>query len=123
MDNSCHICGKENIRCEIHHIIFRSQSSYMRTIKINLISLCVDCHRGNNSPHQDKRLDLQLKVKLQFKLQEMFSEKWYSGEQIQEILQCTDFDLVLILKKMCLYRFGYNAEQLVLRLMGGRLYG
>ena len=122
MDSSCHLCGKENTRCEIHHIIFRSQSSYMRTIKINLIPLCVDCHRGNNSPHQSKKLDLKLKIELQNKLQAMFTEKYYSREEIKEKLKCTDFDVTLITKKIALYRYGYNTEQLIRRMLGGRLY-
>ena len=120
MLGECVACGSQGR--ETHHVVFRSQGSYMRGIKVNLVPLCIQCHRGTLGVHNNKRLDLQLKVKLQFKLQEMFPEKWYDREQIQEKLECTDFDTTLILKKMCLYRYGYNAEQLVMRLLGGRLY-
>lgn len=120
MLGECVLCMQQGR--ETHHVIFRSQASYMRTIKINLIPLCVDCHKGNNSPHQSKKLDLKLKIELQNKLQAMFTEKYYSREEIKEKLECTDFDTTLILKKLTLYRYGYNTEQLVMRLLGGRLY-
>lgn len=40
----CQICGKKNIRLEVHHIIFRSQGG--TNDENNLITLCEDCHSG-----------------------------------------------------------------------------
>lgn len=41
---TCQICGKKNIRLEVHHIIFRSQGG--ADDENNLITLCGDCHNG-----------------------------------------------------------------------------
>ena len=41
---TCQICGKKNIRLEVHHIIFRSQGG--TDDENNLITLCEDCHSG-----------------------------------------------------------------------------
>lgn len=41
---ACQICGKKNIRLEVHHIIFRSQGG--TDDENNLITLCGDCHNG-----------------------------------------------------------------------------
>ena len=41
---TCQICGKKNIRLEVHHIIFRSQGG--TDDENNLITLCGDCHNG-----------------------------------------------------------------------------
>ena len=118
----CEVCGKTGY-VEIHHNIKRSQASYMKQIKINLVQLCQDHHRGStNGVHHNKKLDLKLKIELQNKLQAMFTEKYYSREEIQEKLECSDFDVTLIVKKIALYRYGYNTEQLIRRMLGGRLY-
>lgn len=118
----CCNCG----RCgyvELHHVILRSQASYMKQISINLVQLCQDCHRGSpNGVHHNKKLDLKLKLELQTKLETMFINKFYSREEIQPSLQCSDFDTTLILKKLTLYRFGYSSEQLIRRCLGGRMY-
>lgn len=44
---TCQICGKKNIRLEVHHIIFRSQGG--TDDENNLITLCGDCHNGIHS--------------------------------------------------------------------------
>lgn len=118
---TCKLCGVIGY-CETHHIIFKSQGSYMRMIKMNLVPLCMECHRGNHSPHKSKEIDIKLKLQLQGKYEEMFSNKFYSREEIQQALECTDFDTTLILKKLTLYRMGYESEQLLRRLLGGRMY-
>ncbi|HEY5563875.1 MAG TPA: HNH endonuclease [Clostridiaceae bacterium] len=123
MNGTCELCGKENIYCEIHHRIFKSQAVYMRTIKANLAKLCVECHRGNGGVHLNKEADLKLKTNLQHKLTEMFSEKThYCKDEIREILDCSDFDAVLICKRLCGHRDGYRVDEILIRLMGGRNY-
>lgn len=110
--------------CEIHHIILRSQASYMKNIKVNLVQLCMDHHRGSsNGVHHNKKLDLKLKVHLQNKLMDMFSVKqFYSIEEIQTILKCSTDDVAKICKKLTCYSKGYLVSQIIIRLMGGRLY-
>lgn len=40
---TCQICGKKNIRLEVHHIIYRSQGG--TDDENNLITLCENCHK------------------------------------------------------------------------------
>lgn len=123
LDGECCNCGKYGY-IEWHHIILRSQATYMKNIKINLIELCQDCHR--NAPHavhRNRQMDLKLKQQLQAKLQTMFTNEFYSKEKIQEKLECTEKETDAICKKLSLFKEGYSKEKLVSRLMGGRLYG
>ena len=39
---TCQLCGKKNVRLEVHHIIYRSQGG--TDDENNLITLCEDCH-------------------------------------------------------------------------------
>lgn len=39
----CQICGKKDVRLEVHHIVFRSQGGSNRID--NLVTLCSDCHK------------------------------------------------------------------------------
>ncbi|WP_242971107.1 HNH endonuclease [Clostridium botulinum] len=48
----CEECGKNVV--ELHHIIFRSQASYIANININFKYICPNCHRGDNGPHMNK---------------------------------------------------------------------
>ena len=117
----CHECGLIGY-CENHHIIFRSQAKYMKNIGINQAFLCLEHHRGTLGVHHNKKLDLKLKQQLQTRLQTIFSNEFYSREEIQTSLECGDKDMDLILKKLSNYVLGYSSEQLLIRLMGGRLY-
>jgi hypothetical protein len=95
----------------------------MKLINCNLVNLCVECHRGNQGAHLDKRTDLKLKLQLQARLFEMFSEKKFFTEiEIKDILKVNDKIIFMIVKKLCLYRKGYSVEALVRRMMGGRIY-
>ena len=119
---TCILCGKSNVCIEWHHTIFRSQSKCMKTIKVNLVQLCMDCHRGTHGVHNDKKSDLKLKKQLQNKLQSIFTEKYYFKADIKSILECTDANTDLITKTLTLYVKGYDKEQIIRRLLGGRTY-
>ena len=119
--STCHECGAIGY-CENHHIIFKSQAKYMKSIGINQIFLCLEHHRGTLGVHHNKKLDLKLKQQLQTRLKTMFTDEFYNREGIQARLECTDIDIGLILKKLSNYTLGYSSEQLCRRLMGGRLY-
>lgn len=122
MISTCVLCSKEGV-CESHHVVFRSQAPYMKLVNVNLVNLCVECHRGNQGAHLDKRTDLKLKLQLQAKLFDMFSSKRYFTEiEIKDILKVNDTIIYMIVKKLCLYRKGYEVEQLVRRMLGGQLY-
>ena len=123
MTGECVLCGKEG-HCETHHIIFRSQCTFMKNIEVNLIPLCPECHRNQKyGVHHNKKLDNKLKIHLQNELFAMFSDKkYFKAREIQLRLNCSDYEIMKICKTICNYRKGYEVEQLVRRLMSGRLY-
>ena len=118
----CCICGKHGF-IEWHHVIFRSQSIPMKSINCNMVQLCVDCHRGTLGVHNNKKNDLKLKIKLQMKLFKMFADKdYFTLQEIKEILGTTEVNAMLIVKKLSLFTEGYEQEQIIRRLLGGRTY-
>lgn len=118
----CEECGR-NIT-ELHHIIFRSQCTYMSNVRVNFKFLCPEHHRGNLSPHMNREIDLMYKTELQEKLFSMFSDKEYWTEkEIMDKLECSRNEIKKITKKMFISKEGYEVNALVKRLMGDRLYG
>ncbi|HHD2753249.1 TPA: hypothetical protein ACOTG0_002058 [Clostridium perfringens] len=118
----CEECGR-NIT-ELHHVIYRSQCTYMSNIKVNFKFLCPEHHRGNSSPHMNRDIDLKYKLELQEKLFSMFSEKdYWTEKEIMAKLECSKNEIKKITKKMFIAKEGYEVNTLVKRLMGNRLYG
>ena len=116
----CEVCGKPN--SEAHHIIFRSEAPYFAKIKINIKFLCAEHHRGNESPHKSKKVDLQYKRELQAKLKKLFNQSYYTAEQIKNILQTTQTEAWKITKTLQRYKEGYKGEDIIRRCMGGKMY-
>lgn len=122
----CEECIKKGIwsAAEIHHIVKRSQASYLTNIKINFKYLCPEHHRlGKDSPHMNKETDFKYKYELQTKLFSLFSKDFYTEKEIKEKLETTSSEVRKIVKKLKVYKEGYDRVELVVRLMGGRFYG
>lgn len=107
---------------ELHHIVYRSQALYMANIKLNFMYLCPEHHRGNESPHMDKEIDFKYKYEMQEKLFQLFDKKYFTEKEIKELLETTSTEVKKITKKLPLYKEGYERLDIVIRLMGGRLY-
>jgi len=124
MLGTCAACELEDVYCEGHHIIYKSQCKCMIPIKINIALLCVGCHRSSpNGVHHNKKLDLRLKKNLQFKLETMFIEKdYYTEDEIKYILKCSKDEVFNICKKLCFHIRGYDKDDLIMRMLGGRFY-
>lgn len=117
----CEVCGSP-INVEEHHIIFRSKAPYMINININLKYLCNICHRGDNGPHLDRQKDLEYKRQLQYKVSELFYKDYYSYEEVRDKLETTDKEVRKIIKVLIAHPEGYSRTDILVRLMGGRLY-
>lgn len=116
---TCEVCGKAF--AEKHHVIYRSQGGL--DIKVNFTWLCEEHHRGNSSPHKNRKIDLVYKRQVQEKLFDMFSKK--EVYQIKEIAEIIGYDRNRLEKKFksvpC--RAGeYAVEDIVRKLCGGKLY-
>lgn len=117
----CEACGT-CYKSELHHIIFKSESSLMRNISINFKYLCEEHHRGDGGPHKNRYVNLTYKLELQDKLFELFNKDYYSEKEIQEKLKTTSSTARKICKKLMLHKDGYDKTDLIRRLMGGMLY-
>lgn len=119
-EDICEVCGASNP--ELHHIIFRSTAPYMANIKINFKYLCPEHHRGDKSPHNCRKTDLEYKAELQEKLLELLDKKFYSEDEIREILGINKKQADKIFRRFRIYPEGYDKDEIIMRLMGGRLY-
>lgn len=116
----CEICGKE---AEEHHIVFRSQASYMINVELNKKPLCSSHHKGNEGPHLNGEIDLKYKLQLQKKYFELFSKDYYKVPEIKELLGMTETDMFAFIKKLNNHgEKGFERLDIVMRCMGGKLY-
>jgi hypothetical protein len=116
----CEICGK--YPAEQHHCVFRSAAPYMLKAKVNHKYLCNEHHRGNNSPHMDRKIDLKYKLEMQKKLFEMLPNAFYNEEELKDILELSQGEIKAIVKILKRYKEGFEHIEIVIRCMGGRLY-
>lgn len=116
----CEICGKE---AEEHHVVFRSQASYMINVELNKKPLCSEHHKGNEGPHLNRKMDLRYKLEPQKKLFELFSKNYYKAPEIKEILGMTEMHMLAFIKKLNPHGDkGFERLDIVMRCMGGKLY-
>lgn len=121
VEKCCEVCGSP-YWVEEHHIVFRSKAPYMANISLNLKHLCNECHRGNNGPHLCRSVDEKYKFEMQTKLFELFSEDYYSEDEIRDKLLTTDIEARKIVKLLKRSSRGYERLALIMRLMGNELY-
>lgn len=113
----CEICGD---RADIHHIIYRKK--YNVDFKFNHKYLCHNHHRGANGPHKNKIIDLEFKLKLQNDLQQILNKNFYSLKELTDILELSVSASKKIKNSLKLYKEGFSKEELILFLMGGKIY-
>lgn len=117
--NVCEVCGR--YYTEKHHIVFRKQGGL--DYDLNFKDLCAEHHRGNKSPHKDRKIDLCYKRELQEKLFNIFVDYDYSIEEVSTLIGCKEKDLNKIFKIAQPNPSGrYESETVVRVLMGGKLY-
>ncbi|MBU5592873.1 hypothetical protein KQI89_14055 [Clostridium sp. MSJ-4] len=117
----CEVCGKG--KAELHHIIFKSEASYMANIAINFKYLCDNCHRGKNGPHMNNDINLRYKRELQDNLFNIFKEKdYFNEEDIKEKLSISTSEVIRLCRKLKRYKEGYKVEDIVKLCMGNKLY-
>ncbi|RXM53923.1 hypothetical protein DP134_14030 [Clostridium tetani] len=117
----CKVCGKPN--SEKHHIVFRSQQKALEHYQYNIMYLCSEHHRGNNSPHKSRQIDIRYKLQFQKKLFKLFTKEEYTEKEIKEILDISNAAVRRIVKTISRYVDKYKQEDIIRSCMGGRLYG
>ncbi|WP_010240015.1 HNH endonuclease signature motif containing protein [Clostridium arbusti] len=116
-NKKCVVCGKPG---EKHHIIFKSEGGL--DFPLNYIYLCSEHHRGKKSPHRNKKINLMYKLEFQNKLNNILTKKYYFMNEIMKILFLNSSQVKSICKKFKLYKEGYKREDIIKRLMGGKVY-
>lgn len=114
----CEICGRPGQK---HHIVFRSQGGM--NIRLNFAYLCAEHHTdGPEAVHNNRTLDLELKIRLQRELEVLFREDCYC---IGEIAAAVGYDRRRLAKRMCKVpaKAGrIRREDIIRFFMGGRFY-
>jgi hypothetical protein len=103
-----------------HHIVFRSHGGL--DIDDNIIDLTYDQHEGDNSPHQSREVDLKLKTDLQKYYYERFPDEEYSSSEIAAILRKSENYIWKHFKKVPNRAGIYQREDIIRKLMGGKIY-
>ena len=113
----CEICESP---ADVHHIVHRHEGGY--NIKINYKYLCNYHHRGKNGPHNCIETDIKYKLEMQKKLFRLLPKAYYTDRELYNILGMTNSSLKKLVKKLKLYKEGYSKEEIIKRLMGGKIY-
>lgn len=113
----CEIC---NEKADIHHIIHRSEGGF--DIEINYKYLCPKHHRGKNGPHRSLETDIKYKIELQDNLYNILNKEYYTSKELGSILNIPLNTLKRITKNIKLYKEGYKKDDIILTLMGNKLY-
>lgn len=104
---------------ERHHVIFRSQGGL--DFPLNIKRLHWNEHRGEDGPHLNCETDLKYKRELQEKLCKMFTKEYYTIKEIRKMLGIR-LGQMKVFRKLPQYSEGLKREDVIRRLMGGRLY-
>ncbi|MEY8000998.1 HNH endonuclease [Clostridium sp. Mt-5] len=113
----CQVCGKP---ADKHHIVYRSQGGV--DFPLNFKYLCPEHHRGEYGPHKNKKLDLEYKLEMQKKLEELLCKEFYTLDELVTLLQINKGMLKKLLKEYKLYKEGYRSFDVIYRLMGRKTY-
>ena len=117
----CKVCGRPN--SEKHHIVFKSQQKALEHCQCNIMYLCSEHHRGDNSPHKSRQIDIKYKLQFQKKLFKLFTKEEYTEKEIKEILDISNAAVRRITKSINKHVDKYKKEDIIRCCMGGRIYG
>ncbi|AOR22494.1 HNH endonuclease [Clostridium taeniosporum] len=113
----CEICKKQ---ADIHHIVHRSEGGL--DIKLNYKYLCPYHHRGKLGPHHCEETDILYKLELQNNLFYLLKNDYYKFKKLMTILEVSRNQLKRIVKDLKLYKEGYKKLDIIVKIMGGKLY-
>lgn len=119
----CEECLKygKYINAELHHIVFKSQLGF--DIPVNYKYLCGECHRTKpTSPHRCKATNLLYKQQMQTKLEKILCKDYYTELELKELLEFKSNQLKKMCKKLTIYDKGYARQDVIMRIMGNKLY-
>ena len=104
---------------ERHHIVFKSQGGL--DFDINFVYLEAERHRGNLGPHLCEKTDTILKKQMEINLREILTKRYYYIEELIEVLGLNSEQANKAFKKVKYDGNGIAREDVLRRLMGGKL--
>lgn len=113
----CEVCG---VRAEVHHIVNKCEGGI--DYPLNYKYLCSDHHRGKEGPHKSYKVDIRYKLELQNKLGEILEKDYYNIYELENLLHINKNKLKRMFKWSRVYKEGYKREDIILKLMGGKVY-
>ncbi|WP_298845662.1 HNH endonuclease [Clostridium sp.] len=128
---TCEVCGK---LADKHHIVYKSQGGI--EFPLNFRYLCTLHHRGKTGPHKNRRLDLEYKIDMQRKLENILIKEIYSIEELEVLLKINKGIIKRLFKDYKLngkgFRktdiivnqndVGYKRDDIIFKLMGHKRY-
>ena len=114
------IGGNTTEGLEKRHIIFRSQGGL--DFPLNFKYLTIEQHKGNNGPHLCRATDRRYKKELQIELFKALNKKYYTEDELIQVLELKPVQAHKICKTFTVHKEGYAKEDIIRRLMGGKLY-
>ena len=113
----CEVCGRT---ADKHHIVYRCQGGV--DFPLNFKYLCSEHHRGKMGPHKSRRVDLECKIEMQYKLNNILNKDYYNIDDLVVLLEISKGVLKRLLKDCRLYKEGYKKSDIIYRLMGNKIY-
>ncbi len=113
----CEVCGNP---ADKHHIVYRSQGGI--EFPLNFRYLCSEHHRGARGPHKDRRLDLEYKLHMQSKLEDILIEEVYAIEELVPLLNINKGMIKRLFKECKQNHMGLKKADIIFRLMGRKKY-
>ena len=104
---------------ECHHVIFRSQSGL--DFELNYRYLTSEEHRGDKGPHKCKATNLRYKIELQRTLEALLTKDYYNVKELVDLLGLKEVQANKAFRKLLKVK-GISRQDVITRLMGGRLY-
>ena len=105
---------------EKHHVIFKSAGGL--DFPLNYKYLSAESHRGNNSPHMNREIDLQYKKELESSLRAILTELHYFESELIQLLELDSKQADKAFRHIRITSKGMNTEEVIKRLLGGRFY-
>lgn len=113
----CEVCGNS---ADKHHIVYKSQGGI--EFPLNFRYLCTYHHRGKSGPHKNRRLDLEYKLDMQRKLEEILTEEVYNIEELELLLKINKGMILRLFKETKLNDKCFKKADIIFRLMGRKKY-
>lgn len=105
---------------ERHHIIFKSAGGI--DFPLNYKYLSPKDHRGDNSPHMNREVDLKYKKELESNLRAILTDKHYFEVEVIQLLGLDSKQADKAFRHVKITSKGMNTEEVIKRLLGGRFY-